>query len=309
LARDLRDLMQSGQLQPGDRLPSYPEMKLRGLGQNTVDRAHSMLELEGLIERRNGRGVFVAAPKKRISTGIIGFWPAVINEVDSSFYWSQLVAGIRSTAGESGRSVLLLHDEEARSAGFWDSLEGVVISGREPDVENILRYLPAGIPIAVILSEVPDVNRVLPDDFGGAHAATRHLLDLGHRRIGCLLTRVCPVAERRLAGYSSALEDAGIEPALRWVRRFVNGSGVDSATVFQESGQREMRDWLRGGWQATGLTALVAQVPLLEIGARATSMVMDQIEGKITEVTQELMPVTLRVGLSTAPLKPAHGVC
>jgi len=259
--------MLSGSLQPGDRLPSYPEMKARGIGQNTVDRVHSLLELEGLIERRNGRGVFVAQPKPKVSTGIIGFSHGVHDEVETSFYWSQLVSGIRSSTSGAGRRLLLLQEEETHDPGVWDNLDGVVLGSNLRSVRKTIQSLPAGLPFSVALSEVENVNHVLADEFAGGRIATGHLLSLGHRHIGCLFTHDCPVGDRRLRGYLSALAESGIMPGAAWIRRFKNGPGNDGATIFQESGFREMRAWYREGWKSEGLTALVAQNDHVAVGA------------------------------------------
>jgi LacI family transcriptional regulator len=51
----------------------------------------------------------------------------------------------------------------------------------------------------------------LGDDRLGAHLATRHLLDLGHRRIGLVCgPRYASTARNREAGYRDALADAGV---------------------------------------------------------------------------------------------------
>lgn len=51
----------SGELQPGQRLPSTREMGRRfGLHPNTVSMAYQQLQQEGKLERRHGSGVFVA---------------------------------------------------------------------------------------------------------------------------------------------------------------------------------------------------------------------------------------------------------
>lgn len=60
----LRDLIGGGLL-PGDRLPSETELcKKYGLSRITVRQALHALENEGAIERRQGRGTFVASPKR-----------------------------------------------------------------------------------------------------------------------------------------------------------------------------------------------------------------------------------------------------
>ena len=65
LVEQLRQQIESGALRPGDRLPSYAELRTRyGMTQPTVDRAHALLEQENLIERIQGRGTFVAEQRQ-----------------------------------------------------------------------------------------------------------------------------------------------------------------------------------------------------------------------------------------------------
>jgi len=58
----------TGELQPGDQLPS-----VRGLAQqlmvnpNTVAKAYAELGTEGWLESRQGMGLYVAAPRQRLS--------------------------------------------------------------------------------------------------------------------------------------------------------------------------------------------------------------------------------------------------
>ena len=62
-----------------------------------------------------------------------------------------------------------------------------------------------------------DADAVVLDNVGGARAATRHLLNLGHRRIGFVGdSEILATAQERLAGYRLALDEAGVEfdPAL-----------------------------------------------------------------------------------------------
>jgi DNA-binding GntR family transcriptional regulator len=60
----LRDLIGKG-LRPGDRLPSESELcQEYGLSRITVRQALDALAKEGAIERKQGRGTFVAAPKR-----------------------------------------------------------------------------------------------------------------------------------------------------------------------------------------------------------------------------------------------------
>jgi DNA-binding transcriptional regulator YhcF (GntR family) len=78
LAQLLRELIRSGQLAPGDRVPSEPQLaRDHSVSRDTAQRARAMLAEEGLITRRRGVGSIVslvdqltevrAAPGARIS--------------------------------------------------------------------------------------------------------------------------------------------------------------------------------------------------------------------------------------------------
>jgi DNA-binding transcriptional regulator YhcF (GntR family) len=61
LAQLLRELIRSGQLAPGDRVPSEPQLaREHAVSRDTAQRALTMLAEEGLITRRRGVGSIVA---------------------------------------------------------------------------------------------------------------------------------------------------------------------------------------------------------------------------------------------------------
>jgi GntR family transcriptional regulator len=62
LAQLLRELIRTGQLAPGDRVPSEPQLaREHAVSRDTAQRALAMLADEGLITRRRGVGSIVAA--------------------------------------------------------------------------------------------------------------------------------------------------------------------------------------------------------------------------------------------------------
>lgn len=65
LRDQIRALIQSGQLQPGDRLPPVRELARKlGVHFNTVARAYRLLAREGWITLRHGRGAYVQGPRE-----------------------------------------------------------------------------------------------------------------------------------------------------------------------------------------------------------------------------------------------------
>ena len=73
---------------------------------------------------------------------------------------------------------------------------------------------------------------VLFDDFQAAYDMTRHIIGLGHERIGFIIGEPDHVAaERRLNGYRAAIREAGLEVDDRLIAqgRFTYRSGMDAA--------------------------------------------------------------------------------
>lgn len=94
-------------------------------------------------------------------------------------------------------------------------LEGVLLPPPLCENESILQILthhrvPA-VGVAAGRSR-QDISTVRIDDAAAAEAMTRHLLQLGHRRIGFIKGHPNQTASaERLAGYTAALRDAGLE--------------------------------------------------------------------------------------------------
>ena len=61
LVEQVRRLSASGQLRPGDEMPSVREIaQALALNPMTVSKAYSLLEMEGVLARRRGLGMIVA---------------------------------------------------------------------------------------------------------------------------------------------------------------------------------------------------------------------------------------------------------
>jgi GntR family transcriptional regulator len=88
LAQELRGLIRSGELAPGDKLPSEPELAHdRAVSRSSMRAAITMLEEEGFVRRRHGSGTYVT------------YRPALANDLSRNFGVSSLIA---STGLEPG---------------------------------------------------------------------------------------------------------------------------------------------------------------------------------------------------------------
>lgn len=256
IAEKFRHQIRTGQLTPGDRLPSFAQMHAQyGFGQGTMERIHALLRDEGLIEHQRGRGTFVAQPRSRPATGLIGLSGLGFTTSVFSPYWAHLMEGVHDAMKRAEMQILLLDD--ASPAG-WDKVDGVLMCDWCP--ERTLRWVPAGLPCVSLLNPVAGVPSVLTDDYEGVRTATRHLLGLGHRRIGYLTT----MHAHRLGGYRDALGAAGIKRRAGWTRRI--GSPAQRVN-FTDTGYHAMKQWLADGWAVLGCTALLVHNDEAAIGA------------------------------------------
>ena len=258
IAEEIRRQMQTGVLQPGDRLPSLAEMRAEhGVTPTTVERIYSVLREDGLIVREQGRGTFVAQPATRPATGVIGI-AGVTFDLQRYPYWSELMEGIRIETEEQGYEILLLGEA---SPIRWEKVDGVLLCG-DFGPESMDR-LPFGMPHVVALAKIEDATCVIADEAQGVRQAINHLVELGHQRIGYLVTER---SRHRLAAYQSALTESGIAAHEEWTR-VIPGHGSVQILDFRQAAYDITKEWLGATSNELGITALLTQNDEAAIGA------------------------------------------
>ena len=270
LAEQFMARIESGQWKPGDRLPSFAQLRAEyGASRPTAERMLAILDGNGLIERQSGTGIFVAHPRARCS-GIVGLcgWGFLLG--GGSSYWLRLAEGIHRQAHEDNSQVLLLGHDLGKG---WEKIDGLLIS--RADDRKVSRLLPPQMPHVYLFYAHPDSTSVVADEEGGMRAATEHLLKLGHRRIAYLRAN-SPAAMARVRGYETALRAAGVRPSKNWLRAMTGKN--DYGMQFIASGQRDMTSWIEEkgarSWKRTGCTALLCHNDETAVGAmRALSNV------------------------------------
>ena len=264
LADDFRRRMKAGELVSGQQLPSFAVMRAEhGITQATLEQVYSLLEQDGLITRTKGRGTFVAQPKSRATSKVIG---VVTEEVISQHpYYALVLSAIQQAARNDGLSVLLLYDAAMLATIHVDGL--IVYDPRD----EIVKKLPAGIPQVSIIFPKAEIASVVADDYEGSLHATNYLLSQGHRRIG-FLTSGCQgnsdaASEERLQAYYDALGGAGVEVDPRFVYPLFGPWSPRQESDLKKRGYQRMTEWLREDWGSLGCTALMTQNDDVAMGA------------------------------------------
>jgi LacI family transcriptional regulator len=184
--------------------------------------------------------------------------------------------GAEAACREAGYSLLLGNADgmeterrlvEVMRAKQVDALILFSISFFDVENDHLFRAQTEGTPLVAINRHLPDdapLSAVWFDHLNGARLATRHLIELGHRRIAHLAGPAHRfTGEQRRRGYEEALREAGIavEPAL-----------IAEGEYSFESGEALMREmWARrpsavfAGGDAMALGAMRA---LARLGVR-----------------------------------------
>ena len=144
----------------------------------------------------------------------------VIYANPSAAFMSGFLAGVFEEASARAAQLILLkgknggvptHAEIEQLIG--SGISGVILTpplGESAEVRQILRA--ASLPMAVVAGRVSDAISVGIDDYRAAQDMTRHLIALGHRRLGFIVGNPDQNASRaRLEGFRAAAMKAGVE--------------------------------------------------------------------------------------------------
>jgi len=240
------------------------------LGHATVERVLQVADGLGYAPHPAARALSLRR------SGTIGVLiPQRLSTVFANPFLSELIQGLGELCEKHDLSLLLVPplDGSLEGAIRQASVDGFVSLGLSPDDRALETLDRLGIPTVLVDSDgSPNHPAVNVDDEGGAEAAARHLLGLGHRLfaiIGLPPTRdqaiTTPTTTRRLAGYRAAL-DAADAPAPHLV----------TAGVSMSAGARAFDALPRG--RSTRPTAILAMSDMAAIGvmsaARAAGLVV-----------------------------------
>lgn len=185
-------------------------------------------------------------PARALRQQRVRVWAVIIADVENPFFTS-VVRGIEDVAHTHGYRLVLCNSDEnlVKEAGYVDialreRMAGIVIAAASTTETKIDRFTREGVPIVAIdrLLKGHQIDSVVVDNRLGAYQATRHLLDSGWTRVGCVIgpTRIS-TSNERLDGYRQALAEAGQRFERSLVRRadFREDGGYKATRTLLES--------------------------------------------------------------------------
>ena len=143
----------------------------------------------------------------------------LIPDIENPFFTS-LVCGIEDVLGKTDYSLLLASynedpsQEERRLEVFRaEGVRGLIFAASRAPSSLYTDLGKEGMALVAVSRDVArlPVDHVFVANQDGAHAATSHLIQLGHRRIGIINGPLALTTARdRQSGYEQALREAGI---------------------------------------------------------------------------------------------------
>jgi LacI family transcriptional regulator len=150
-------------------------------------------------------------------TGLVGL---IVPTISNSIY-AAFTEAVQNRLQAAGRKLLIANTNYSASLEseivhklVESRVEGVIFTGCRRDVVlyELLQHYRIPFVVTWSTSEDPSVPAISFDNFAAAKAATKVLIDLGHRRIGliCGESAVNDRAQQRIAGFRAGLEEAAV---------------------------------------------------------------------------------------------------
>lgn len=162
----------------------------------------------------------LARSLRRQRTETIGI---IVSDIANPHH-SEAVRVMEDAASQAGWRVVLCNSDERvdKQRAYLrlladERVGAVILSAADEAGSGIEALLDLGIPVVAFdrVIDDPRVDAVTCDNEAGVRALTRHLLDLGHRRIAFVGGRLhVATGSERLAGYRAAMREAGIRPVV-----------------------------------------------------------------------------------------------
>ncbi len=223
LMEDLKAQILSGQIQPGEKLPSENMLaKEYEVSRQTVRKALEILENMGYVYAEHGRGTFCselvrhAYPSRNI---------AVVTTYLSDYIFPRIIQGIDEVLTGSGYSIILKNTRNSRSNEarcleelLQKNIDGMIIEPSKSQIycshialyQKLDEYKIPYVFIQGCFEQMSDKPAILMDDVRGGYMITKYLTDRGHRHILGVFKADDSQGQNRHKGYARALQEAGI---------------------------------------------------------------------------------------------------
>ena len=223
VADTLRREIAEGIFRDGQTLMTEEELRMRfDVSRQTIRQAISLLEDDGLVDRRRGSGTYVRhGPRRRQGIVHVG----VITTFITDYIFPSITQGMESVLNENGAVLSLnamYNDVETErnilERMLEEPVDGLIMEGcrtaRETPNRDVLeRFAQRNIPVLFVNGFNPGMEQfphVVMDDYGGGRLAAKTALNRGYTRLAGLFKTDDLQGAERMEGFTGELKARGI---------------------------------------------------------------------------------------------------
>jgi GntR family transcriptional regulator of arabinose operon len=247
--------IETGILKPGSRIYSENELcRKYNVSRHTVRRALGILSEQGILVRKKGIGTYVADIKQTAKSMSV----CVISPFLDDYIFPKQIKGIENILTANGYHMQIgitynkfINERRILSAMLENPLDGIIAEPAKSALPTLnadiyTRLYEMGVPIVFINTKIPSLQIpcISIDDRKGGYIATKHLIDMGHKKIGIIAKMDDYKGHLRFKGYMDAICDANISFPMEesmiwfsteWKKELFNGAfGMDILSRLRE---------------------------------------------------------------------------
>ncbi|NLM09535.1 MAG: GntR family transcriptional regulator [Clostridiaceae bacterium] len=218
----LIELIDSNELTKGNRIPSENELAGRfNISRHTVRRGISELVNEGVLTTTQGKGTFVNQGFRNNRQNLI---IGVITTYIGDYIFPSIIRGIDQVLSENGYSIALgctnnqFEKERQCLENFLNQdIKGLIVETTKsalpnPNFELYEEFKKRNIPVLFMHGSYKgcSASSIYVDDVEAGYLATKHLIELGHKKIAGIFKIDDIQGHARFEGFCKAHKEFGI---------------------------------------------------------------------------------------------------
>lgn len=222
LMEHLKQEILSGNIKPGEKLPSEKELSEQfHLSRHTIRKAIAILASNGYVIAEHGKGTFCSERVRHMkhSRNV-----AVITTYLSDYIFPRLIQGMDRILTANGYSIILKNTgnsrtNEARALEdiLTKDIDGVIIEPSKSQIlckhtnlyEMLEEYEIPYVFIQGIYEQMREKPHILMDDCKGGYLLTKYLIENSHKHVAGVFKADDMQGKERHKGYVQALQEAG----------------------------------------------------------------------------------------------------
>lgn len=255
VADTLRQEIAEGIFRDGQTLMTEEELRLRfDVSRQTVRQAISLLEADGLVDRRRGSGTYVRhGPRRR--QGIIHV--GVLTTFITDYIFPSIAQGMEAVLNENGAvmSLSAMYSDPKTERNILERMleepvDGLILEGSRtaeasPNADVLARFAQRNIPVVFMNGYYPgmeNIPHVVMDDYSGGRLAAGTVLDKGYTRPAGFFKTDDLQGMERLNGFLDEMQFRGIRVPEERLLRF---STEERNDLFDTPGGRALTEMLK----------------------------------------------------------------